>query len=84
MVFSSRNVLEDSSNLLCTSSRLSETLVLISEIDTLNFPSTPSLLENITESFSMSRGPISIRKGTPFNSHSLNLNPGDMLSLSST
>ena len=65
------------------SSRFSDTVVVISEIGILNFPSTPSLLENTTVLFSISRGPISILKGTPFNSHSLNLKPGEILSLSS-
>ena len=41
-------------------------------------------LQDQVTPFSTSRGPISIRKGTPFSSHSLNLNPGDMLSLLST
>ena len=83
-VFSLRKFFDDSSKLLCILSKVSETLVSTSSKFILNFPSTPSLLEKTTVLFSTSLGPISILNGTPFNSHSLNLNPGDILSLSST
>ena len=44
-----------------------------------NIFSPRSLLTKTTLSFSISLGPTSIRKGTPFISHSLNLYPGVLL-----
>ena len=47
------------------------------------FFSLLSLLEIVITSLFKSRKPISTRNGTPFISHSLNLNPGDIFSRSS-
>ena len=65
----------------CMSSNAFGTKSMISSKDTATL-SERSRIFTMTWLFSISRGPNSMRIGTPFSSHSLNLKPGE-LSLSS-